>query len=181
MPDDSLVHENSCSMSPGSHLSWSQPSSLTRDFELYSGDRRIGDLSFSTVSAASATFQTADAAKKCWLLQEQRVRLKSCVTIRESEAKDDPATYHPLFLGGGWLEFTTGRRFRWKSTRFWGAEWGFVDSEGVLLFVVKPNVLNLLKIEASIEIRTPCQDLVELPALLILGWYLKVCDSYASR
>jgi hypothetical protein len=165
----------------GSQLHWSQPTIFTRHFELHSEKSLLGELRFETASAASGTFKTADAATKCWTFLGTRYRLKPFVTIREEGTNDDLAVYRPQFWGGGWVEYITGRRFHWKSTSFWGTEWGFFNTQEELLFVLKPKLLDLLKVQSIVEIEAPWHDLEELPLLLLLGWYLRVRDSYDTR
>jgi hypothetical protein len=162
-------------------LYWTQPTMFARHFELHSEKSLLGELSFETASAASGTFITAGAATKRWTFKGAGFRLKPYVTIQETGTHDDPAIYRPQFWGGGWVEFVTGSRFHWKSTSFWGTEWGFSNAQEELLFVLKPKLLDLLKIQSIVEIRAQWLELEELPLLLMLGWYLRVCDSYAAR
>lgn len=164
-----------------SHLYWTQPTALVRHFELHSENCLSGEIRFQTVSSASATFINAGTTTKNWTFTGARFRLKPFVTIRETETNDDLAVYRPQFWGGGWVELVTGSRYHWKSTSFWGTEWGFANAQEELLFVLKPKLLDLLKVQSTVAIETQWHDLEDLPLLLMLGWYLKVRDSYDSR
>ncbi|MDO9040939.1 MAG: hypothetical protein Q7U64_01180 [Desulfocapsaceae bacterium] len=163
-----------------SQLYWTQPTMFARHFELHSEKNLLGEIRFETTSAASGTFITAGEVMKRWTFKKTWFRLKPYVTIREAGTKIDLAIYRPQFWGGGWLEFVSGSRYHWKSTSFWGTKWGFSNAQEELLFVLKPKLLDLLKVQSIVEIGTQWHDLEELPLLLLLGWYLKVRDSYAA-
>ncbi|MFA7384421.1 MAG: hypothetical protein WC001_13330 [Desulfurivibrionaceae bacterium] len=162
-------------------LSWSQPSALERHFELHSDNILLGNLHFETASTAHGTLLTPGSAAECWTFKGTRFSLKPRVTIRKDGTNDDLAVYRPKFWDGGWVEFVNGPRFHWKSTSFWGTEWGFSNTQEELLFVLKPKLFDLLKVQSAVEIGTKWHDLDELPLLLMLGWYLKVRDSYDTR
>ena len=78
-------------------------------------------------------------------------------------------------------EFVKGSRFHWKSISFWGTEWGFSNAQEELLFVLKSKPLDLLKVQSVVAIGAQWHDLEELPLLLMLGWCLRVRDSYDTR
>jgi hypothetical protein len=162
-------------------LYWAQPSMFERHFELYSKNGLLGELHFETVSAAYGALITAGSATERWTFKGAGFLLKPRVTIRQAEANDDLAVYRPKFWGGGWVEFVKGSRFHWKSTSFWGTEWGFSNAQEELLFVLKLKLFDLLKVQSVVEIRPQWRDLDELPLLLMLGWYLRVRDSYDTR
>jgi hypothetical protein len=105
---------------------------------------------------------------------------KRRVTIRESGAKDDLAVFRPNLRGDGWVEFFKGSKFQWKSTDFWGVEWGFSNVQEELLFVLKSKPSYPLQIQSIVEIGVQSHDLDELPLLLMLGWYLRVQNVYAG-
>jgi len=111
----------------------------------------------------------------------RRFLLKPLVIIRKAGANDDLAVYRSELRGGGWVEFVEGSRFHWKSTSFWGTEWGFFNAQEELLFVLKPKLFDLLKVRSIVEIGAQWHDLEELPLLLMLSWYLRVRDSYDTR
>lgn len=162
-------------------LYWTQPSVLERHFELYSDNILLGDLRFETASTAHGTLVTPGSAAECWTFKGARFSLKPCVTIRKDGTNDDLAVYRPKLWGGGWVEFVKGTGFQWKSTSFWGTEWGFSNTQEELLFVLKPKQFDLLKVQSVVEIGAQWHDLDELPLLLMLGWYLRVRDSYDTR
>jgi len=162
-------------------LYWAQPSIFERHFELHSEKSLLGVLHFETPSAAYGTLITAGAATKRWTFKGARFHLKPLVTIREEGGNDDLAVYRPQLWGGGWVEFVKGSRFHWKSISFWGTEWGFSNAQEELLFVLKSKPLDLLKVQSVVAIGAQWHDLEELPLLLMLGWCLRVRDSYDTR
>jgi len=163
-------------------LHWAQPSAFERHFELHSEIGLLGELRFESISAASGALITEGSSMERWTFKGEGFFLKSRVTIRKAGADDDLlAVYRPKLWGGGWVEFVEGCRFHWKSTSFWGTQWGFSNAQEELLFVLKPKLFDLFKVRSVVEIGTKCHDLHELPLLLMLGWYLKVRDSYDAR
>jgi hypothetical protein len=107
--------------------------------------------------------------------------LKPRVTIRETGGNDDLAVYRHKPWCGGWVEFVNGNRYRWKSTSFWGTEWVFVTAQEELVYKLKPKMFAQIKVQSIVEIGAQWHDLEELPLLLMLGYYLRVRDSFASN
>jgi len=163
------------SIAIGLQLYWVQPKTFGRQFELRTENNLFGSLRFET---AFGTLATAESAAGHWTFKRVGF-LNPRVTIREAGANDDLAVYWPKFWGDGWLEYVKGSRFHWKSTNFWGTEWGFANVQEQLLFVLKPGIekpklSDLLKTQAVVEIESQEHSLAELPLLLMLGWYLMI-------
>jgi hypothetical protein len=160
----------------GLQLYWVQPKTFERQFELRTQNGLFGGVRFET---DWGTLATASSATGRWTFKRVGF-LNPRVTVREAGANDDRAVYWPkLWRGDGWLEFVKGGRFHWKSTNFWGTEWGFSNVQEELLFVLKPGVekpkmSDLLKTQGVVEIGPQGHGQAELPLLLMLGWYLMI-------
>ena len=159
----------------GMQLHWIQPKTFERWFEL-----RVGESLFATLcfEKAFGTLATAESADGSWTFKRVGF-LNPRVTVREVGAEANLAIYQPKFWGDGSLEFPDGRVFHWKSTNFWGTQWGFADSGENLLFALKPGVdkpklSDLFKTQAIVEIDPRGRALAELPLLVLLGWYLMI-------
>jgi hypothetical protein len=163
------------------HLYWVQPSMFERHFELHSDNSLLGVLDFGTPSTAVGTLVTEGSAMESWTFKGAGIFFKAHVTIRNGREDEDLAVYRHKFLGDGWVDLAKGKRFYWKSTSFWGTQWSLFNSRQELLFVLKPKLFDLLKVQADVEVGTQWLDLEELPLLLMLGWYLRVRDSFATR
>ncbi|MFZ2448786.1 MAG: hypothetical protein WAW37_20680 [Syntrophobacteraceae bacterium] len=163
----------------GLQLFWAQPSIFERHYELYAEDRLLGELCFKADGTAYGVLTIAGSATQRWTFKGTGI-LKPRVTIREAGANVDMAVYRHRFRGDGWLEFVNGSRFLWKSTSFWRTGRGFYNARKELLFVLKPKLFDLLKIQSVVEIEAQWHDLDELPLLLLLACYLRVRDCYAG-
>jgi hypothetical protein len=172
--EDTIMEAISTAM--GLQLYWVQPKTFERRFELRTEDDLFGDVRF---EKAFGTLATASSATGRWTFKRVGF-LNPRVTIREAGASDDRAVYWPKFWrGDGWLEFVKGSKFHWKSTNFWGSEWGFFNVQEELLFVLKQGgekhkLSDLLKTQGVVEIGPQGHGEAELPLLLLLGWYLVV-------
>ncbi len=163
----------------GLQLHWIQPSALERRFELYSENRLLEELRIAPDRTAYGALTIANTETERWILKGTGI-LKRRLSIREDGEDDDFAVYRPKFWGDGWVEFVKGSKFHWKSTNFWGTGRGFYNEQNELLFVLKPKLFDLLKMQSVVKIGAQFNELDELPLLLMLACYLYVLDSYAG-
>jgi hypothetical protein len=159
----------------GMRLHWVQPKTFERWFELRAGDSLYATLRF---EKAFGTLATAESADGVWTFKRVGF-LNPRVTVRKVGAEANLAIYQPKFWGDGLLEFPDGRVFHWRSTNFWGTQWGFADWDGNSLFALKPGVdkpklSDLFKTQALVEVEAQGHALAELPLLVLLGWYLMI-------
>jgi hypothetical protein len=165
----------------GLQLHWIQPSVLERRFELCSENRLLGELRFEPGGrTAYGTLTIAGAVTTGWTFRATGGILKPRVIIRETGANNDLAVYGHKRWGGGWVEFVDGSKFYWKPTSFWGTGKGFYNGKMELLFELKQKFFALLKMRHVVKLETRCNDLDELPLLLVLAGYLCAVDSFAS-
>ena len=162
-------------------LSWVQPRTFERQFELRAAGSLFGTLRF---EKALGTLATASTATGIWTLKRSGF-LNPRVTVREAGREDDIAVFWPRLWGGGWLDYPTGKRFQWRSMNFWGSSWGFTGMQGEPVFTMKPGsqeakLADLLKTQALVDIDAHAYDVTELPLLLVLGWYLMIMQQEES-
>ena len=163
-------------ITPGSHLSWSQPKALQRTFELRDGDRLLGTLSFATSWGSLAE---ASMAAGEWTFKRVGF-FRPRVTVRRREQETDLAVYQPKGWGSeGELQFAGGRIYAWKPANFWATRFNFVDATGRALVAFKPGAeeskwSDIFKFQALVEIDHSASRLEELPLLVSLGWYLMI-------
>jgi hypothetical protein len=160
-------------------LHWLQPSRLARHFELHSQTGLVAELRFATAAAASGTVTMAGLVTKSMTFEGVGL-FKRRVVLREPKAKDDLAVFRCHLWGDGWVKFSEGNTFHWKSTNWRRTEWGFLSAKEELLFVVKPKPSYSLQMQSVVEVGGQWRDLDVLPWLLMLGWYLRVQDLYAG-
>jgi len=170
---------NSLSTAVGLQLRWIQPSILARHFELHLENNLIGELRFDTAATAYGTLTTADSVTKKWSFKEVGL-FKRRLTIRESEAKEDLAVFRGNLWGEGWVEFSNGNTFHWKSTNFRRTQWGLFNAHEVCLLVLTPKPSYPLQVQSFVEISAQGSDLDELPLLVMMGWYLRVKSIYSG-
>jgi len=163
-------------MTPGNRLSWSQPKTLQRAFELRDGDRLIGTLSF--VSLWGSLAEASMAAGE-WTFKRVGF-FRTRITVRRRGQEMDLAVYQPKGWGSeGELQFAGGRIYAWKPANFWATRFNFVDTAGRPLVAFKPGTeeskwSDIFKLQALVEIDPSASQLEELPLLVSLGWYLMI-------
>jgi len=162
-----------------SHLSWHQPKTLQRDYELRDGDRRFGALTFVRLSGSLAE---ASVGEDNWTFKRVGF-FRTRVTVRERGQNVDLAVYHPNGFGSeGELELASGRSYKWVHASFWATKFQFVDRSGNVVVAFKPGSEEskwsaIFKYQAFVEINAPASQLEELPLLVSLGWYLMVLQN----
>ncbi len=159
----------------GAEVFWVQPAAFQRSYELRSENALFGRLVF---QSALGTLATAETSAGSWTFKRSGF-LNPLVTIRKSGEQNETALFHPQFQGTGWLSVNNNRAFLWKSTNFWGSEWGFFDAKGGTLCLLrpgtpKPQIVNLIKSQSTLEIKPDARSIAELPLLVMLGWYLMI-------
>lgn len=163
----------------GLQLHWIQPSAFERRFLLYSENSLLEDLRIAPDRTACGTLTIANSVTEHWIFKGTGF-LKRRLTIRKDGDKDDFAVYRSKFWGDGLVEFVNGNKFYWKLTSFFGTGRGFYNEHNALLFVQKPKLFDLLKIQAVVGVEPQFNELDELPLLLMLACYVNVLDRYAS-
>lgn len=150
----------------GRELKWSQPSALKREFELRSESELVATLKF---RSGWGTFATAASGDGAWTFK--RVGFwQSKVSIRNSGSETDLAVFkNNTWASGGTLEFPNSRAFR-ATTNFWQTELAFQTESSEPLMLFKYG--GLFRRSASVEISPLGQRAVELPLLVLIGWYL---------
>ena len=148
-------------------LVWSQPKSLSREYQLANGDALVGRLRFEKLCGSLAT---AAVASQNWTFKREGF-LHPRVTVRAPNSDVNLAVFHPSWSGGGFVEFPDGRQIRWRHTSFWRSEWSFVEGVDRQLLLFKQHE-GFLKVSARLEFDPACAAAPELPMLAALGWYL---------
>jgi hypothetical protein len=156
-------------------LYWVQPERFARWFELRTEGQLVATLGWET---SCGTLARGEAASGSWTLKRVGF-LNPRVTVRESGSEVDLATFWPRWMGDGTLEFAYGKAFRWQSTNFWATDWMFTATDGTPLVAFKEGseeggLSNLFKMQSLVEIQAQALELVELPLLILVGWYLMI-------
>ena len=178
---DTVIFMEPLTSNHDSKLSWVQPKTFERQFELRAGGKLFGTL---RLEKALGTLATAHAATGTWTFKRSGF-LNPRVTVREAGGETDAAVFWPRVWGGGWLDYPTGKRFQWKSMNFWGSAWAFTGMQGETVFTMRPGseesrLSDLLKNQALVDVDAHAYDLTELPLLLMLGWYLMIMQHEES-
>ena len=120
-------------MQPGlDELEWRQPEARQRLYELTRNAETIATLRFEKRSGSLATGQYG---KDQWTLKRTGF-LSPRVLIREIGSDQELAIFTPTWTGGGWLTFTSGRRYHLRSTNFWQTEWAFEAVDGAPVIIL---------------------------------------------
>lgn len=151
-----------------------QPRATRRNFILRSGERIIGQLDFRSEFDSLAD---AISANEAWTFK--RVGFFSPhVTVRRAGSKIEIATCHPNWTGTeSKIQFSSGEVYLWKVASFWATSYSFSNGDGIELITfrsgsVEKNISNLFTNQALVHIAFEAWQLVELPLIVLLGWYL---------
>jgi hypothetical protein len=157
----------------GSHpLKWIQPKALQEAYELRSsvstGDDPVATLRF---RSAFGTLARAESSDGCWTFK--RVGFwQNKATVRACEGDSDLAVFkNNTWNDGGTLEFADGRIFK-ATTNAWMTRFEFQTETEQLLLRFKYE--GVFRLSAMVEIQPLAYSLVELPLLVLFGWYLAV-------
>jgi len=153
-------------------LIWTQSKSMSRQYQLKSGDTLIGNLGFEKASGSRAS---AEVTSQRWTFKREGF-FHPRVTVRVPDSDVNVAVFHPQWSSGGNLDFPDGHQLRWRCTNFWGSHWAFVHADN------RPSILfrhheGILKASAELEIDPADTSLPDLPLLVVLGWYLIILSA----
>lgn len=145
---------------------WKPMKGLRRHWELYRDGEPIGGLRFENAFGSRATGRMGDES---WTFKRGGF-LHPYVTVRRAGSERELSRAQLSWSGNAELEI--GRApYRlvgsaWRSERTW------VDRKGATLATIRPK--STLKLSGTVDIPEGVDDHVDLPLLLLLGWYLQV-------
>ncbi len=99
-------------------LTWRQPRSLTRDYELRSGDDLMATLRWQKKFGSLALGETSDSQ---WTFKRVGF-LSARVTVRVAGSESNIAVFESGFGSGGTLHLAGSRRLHWNKTGFWNPQ-----------------------------------------------------------
>ncbi len=149
-------------------LKWTQPRMLKQEYELRTGDELVGTLKFRSLWGTLATAQSDDG---CWTFK--RIGFwQNKASIRVCDSETDLALFqNNTWTSGGTLTFSDGRRFK-ATTNFWMTNYEFRSEADDPLVRFKYG--GVFRLSAGVEILPAARQLVELPVLVLFGWYLAI-------
>ncbi len=153
-------------------LVFRQSSAMSRQYELFAGERSLGALQWPKMCSSLAEGRIGSST---WTFKRTGV-WRPVVTIRTPESGDGDIARFAIGWRGGDLHLPGGRTLRWEPLTFWGAKWAFTDparGEQVLAFEVGHGFFKM-SIEVQIDGAGPSVPATELPLLTLLGGYLLV-------
>ncbi len=155
---------------------WVQPRAMQNRFELRAGDDLFAVLEFPKVFGSLATAITEEGR---WTFKRAGF-FSPRVTVRSEGSETDLAVFRPKWTGNeGTLQFPGGAAYTWKTANFWATQYLWQTESGEALILYKQGIedarlADLFKTQARVEIQPGAQGLIELPLLVLLGWYLMI-------
>ena len=153
----------------GQELRWTQPHALKMEYDL-----RVRDVTAATLRFRSSfgSFATAASGDGTWTFK--RIGFwQTRATVRASGAQADLAVFkNKTWSGGGTLELPDGHKYP-ANTNFWSTQYEFTREPGELLISYK-HVAGVLHMSALVEIPGLSKEIIEMPWLVSLGWYLTI-------
>jgi hypothetical protein len=155
-------------------IEWVQPRALRMQYELRANSELIATLRF---RSSLGSFATGESADGCWTFK--RVGFwQTRVTVRHCGGDSDIASFkNNTWSGGGALELSDGRVFP-ATTNLWQTKLEFQNETNKSLIQFKSG--GLLHQSAKVEIQPSAVGILELPFIMMLGWYLIVMMSADS-
>jgi hypothetical protein len=148
----------------GESLTWTQL--RAGHYSLRGGEDVFAQFRYQTASGSLATGEASQARWTFKRIGLQRPR----ITARRAGQEKDVAVLKHSGRGEALLELADGRQFRWKATRARRREKGFYDPTGELILRFYPQPVPG-KVQARVELGQGWTGMVELPLLVLIGWY----------
>ncbi len=145
---------------------WKPMKGVRRHWALYRGGEPAGGLRFENAFGSLATGRWADQA---WTFKRAGF-LHPYVTVRRAGSERELTRVQLSWSGHAQLE--VGRAPYRLIGGTWRAERTWVDRKGATLAVIRPK--STLRLAGTVEVPPTVEEHVDLPLLLVLGWYLQV-------
>ena len=162
---------DSVSLRPGEPLIWRRIAPRLPEFELLRGDETVGDM--------AKSIRTDFTAVGLCLGEEWEIALKRRpfrkvrIHLEKPDQHQVGCTYEGFFYGRGWIKSPSGSRFRWR-TPFARIYDHVLEAEaGVRLMRFRPAFLRFFRTETRVELYPPALEILELPQLILLSWFLR--------
>ena len=150
-------------------LLWTPSPEQKKTYELRAGDEVAATVRFERSSLA-----IAEVSDTIWTFKREGF-WHPRVTVRLAGSETDLAIFQPSWSGSGTLKLSPVRQIQWKSANFWHSSWIWqqqdVDGHPLVRFKSRQK---WTKMEGEVAIAATATELVELPLLVTLGWYLLV-------
>lgn len=145
---------------------WKPMKGLKRHWELYRRGEAVAGLRFENAFGSLATGRWGEQA---WTLKRAGF-LHPYVTVRRAGSERELGRARLSWSGSAEIEIgKVSYRLvggTWRSERTW------LDRKGATLAVIRPK--SSARLSGSVEIPPGVEEHVDLPLLLVLGWYLQV-------
>ncbi len=160
---------------------WTQPTALSRLFELHRHDEPFRTLEFRSMWGTLAW--SKDAIQE-WSFKRVGF-LTPHITVRMPESDSDFALFDPKVCGGGILHTPDGHPYRWEPLNNWHTKWRFTDKKGAHILSFEQDaeevkLSELFTIQAAVTVETSRITNLEFSMLVNLGFYLVVLNSMDS-
>jgi hypothetical protein len=159
-------------------LQWKQTAFGARDFELRSGEGRVGVLYWPKLLSDRAV---AECDGGTWYVERIGFFRHRTVVV-EAGSGQEVASFEPDWMGDGDLVLADGRVFHWYKTKTLRDSWALVDNGDNLVLEVHEG-MRWFKHEADVVLHVHPESSPELPFLVLVSWYLgytKIQDTAAA-
>jgi len=149
---------------PGTSLSWVQPIPTQRHFELMHGNSKLLSLSWTRDGGTLAEVRSDD---ENWTFKRGGF-LQPRITARKGEI--EVASFEPGASGNGVVHLASGHLFRWSSN-LWRGEWTWVNAAGKTGIKTRRE-FSIDTRQGTVEVMPDGIPRLEVPLLIVLGWYI---------
>lgn len=169
--------------SSGREWMWTRPRVFRRRWELRPVDSCGGDELLATLESRHAFgwTMTGETAECRWQLRHFGL-LRGHVVLTSRGDALERALFLPGWFGAGAVRCDSGLALRWHRADVWGRRWQLVDADDSPLLTFTREA-SFFRSTTAVEVADAARERAELPALVLLGFYLVVLmqrQSHAS-
>jgi len=160
------------SLRPEEPLIWRRIAPRQPEFELLRGNETVGDMEKSTRTGFTAVGLCF--GEEWEIALKRRPFRKMRIHLERPDQHQVGCTYEGFFYGRGWIKSPGGPRFRWRHPFARIYDHVLEVEAGARLMRVRPAFLRLFRTETRVELYPPALEVLELPQLILLSWFLRI-------
>jgi hypothetical protein len=149
-------------------MTWTQPTLVRRNYELRAGPDVLAKLHWQMPWGSQAIAETINGA---WMFKRDGW-FSPNVMICDSLKKTANWTLNVKW-GEGTFDHPSGYSYQWQRLSAGQGEWKFksISRQPLIEFTLKPAAFRY---ESKMQIDVSAPDILELPLLATLGWYIMI-------
>jgi hypothetical protein len=149
------------------NLVWKQEHFGVDHFLLQAGEDCVGEIYWTKWFSDCAV---ATCAHGTWHLDRPDF-FADRVVVMDPATKQKVAIFLKGCFGDGVLRMRDGRKYEWARTKTFKNYWALFDESGEVVFEIRAG-MRWFKHEADVVLHAAASAEIQLPLLVLIGWYL---------